>query len=703
MGLANIATLERKVASQLTLANLGLSPLPMLHRRYRIEEIRGRGARGLVVRAVDTAIGRMVALKIYPPLDDPRLDREVVREAHALGRLEHPNVVRIYDVGQAELTLETESMTVRFMCIEYIEGKSLRAWASEKKRRRKHVIRALLSAAEGLAAAHAAGIVHRDVKPDNIMVDGTGAIKVVDFGLARGLHAPGVDNYAPGQSSADPWATATGAVIGTPEYMAPEARHGRAFAEADQYSFAMAAWELLLGFRPYDSSNEDYKPPGQATFSGATHLPGYLRAPLERALDFNPSGRHRNMEALVSAIRRGQSLRRLGVVAGVTGTAVASAGLGVALWQGEFELPGTEGPAAAAARDTKASRDPAPKKEDKAPRPHESSSPEPARASKRLSTTVTAPSNAEVCDGVGGLWVFNTAVSWANNMQFRGINGYYELELEHRGRCRFDATVRKTGSTRHVNSPAEVSTALARVDARVVDGRVQLWSKFRLVSRRSDPREYMFAFEIDGRENVVGAYWHRASGTTSHDIAGVLRGGQSRPSRDLSASEVEVPCPFECIPGCADDASTQACVERCGDGRPAMPCGAPTDVWSAPARAREVIDRTGSVLSSDMSGAARRRCEKTARWLEGEWTLYVVGEPTRDFRISASDCQLTFSGEISGTGDVDGRGAWTRLVSNGMDILGNARLAPDFALAGWGPAFGLTSDRKPAAAFRRSQ
>jgi len=314
MGLANIAALESKVASQLTLANLGFSPHPVLHGRYRIEEIRGRGARGLVVRATDTSIGRRVALKLYPPLSDRRPSGEVAREAQALGRLEHPNVVRIYDVGQAELTLELETMTVRFMCIEYVEGTNLRTWATTKGLRHSALVRALLAAAEGLAAAHDAGMVHRDVKPENIMVEHSRHIKVVDFGLAGGLYS---------QSDA------AGGGIGTLEYMAPEARDGHAFAEADQFSFAMLAWELLVGCRPYDSTTESYKPPQQETFSNAASLPRYLRVPLERALAYRPSDRHRDMRSLIRAIRRGQSLRRLVVGAGIGGASVVGVGLGL--------------------------------------------------------------------------------------------------------------------------------------------------------------------------------------------------------------------------------------------------------------------------------------------------------------------------------------------------------------------------------------
>ncbi|MCR9160806.1 MAG: serine/threonine-protein kinase [Nannocystaceae bacterium] len=704
MGLANIAELERKVASQLTLANIGLSPLPMLNRRYRIEEIRGRGARGLVVRAMDTSIGRIVALKIYPPTSDERLDRELVREAQALGRLEHPNVVRIYDVGHAPLTLEREEITVRFMSIEYVEGASLRAWAQEKKRRRSHLIRALLAAAEGLAAAHRAGLVHRDVKPDNIMVETSGAIKVVDFGLARGLYAAAPESFAPGVD-AGPWATSMAGAVGTPEYMAPEAREGRAFAEADQYSFAMSAWELLVGVTPYDSSCEVYKPPEQPGFSGANELPRHVRSALERALEFHPSRRHRDMRALVDAIRRGQSLRRVGIGLGTAG--ISALGLGVAwtVTQGGVPSLGDPTVAASVAPSTPPNSssvsepvDRAPMRSPTAERANAATSPPPEPTS--IDPRPQAQPLADPCGAVSGSWHFTTAVSWANNMQFRDINGLYELDLEHDSKCRFDVTVRKMGSSRRLNAPGEISAASGRVDARVVDGRVLLWTKLRLRSRAHPPREYMFAFQLDGPDSMSGTYWHRPAGTVAHDIAGFLEGARHRiPS--VSVSEVEVQCAFECIPGCADEASTQSCVDRCGKGGPAMPCGAPTNVASAPARSRHVIDRLGSVIGTRMRSSSRRRCAKAARWLEGDWTLHVAGGPAKDFHIGASDCQLTFSGDISGTGDVDGHGAWTKLVLDGTDELGGARLRPDFALTGWGPAFGLTHDGDPAAAFRR--
>jgi len=287
-------------------------------------------------------------------------------------------------------------------------------------------------------------------------------------------------------------------------------------------------------------------------------------------------------------------------------------------------------------------------------------------------------------------------------MQFRGINGYYELELEHQGECRFRARVAKTGSTRHTNTPAQISSDDATIDAEVVDGRVQLLSKFRLESEAYEPRQYRLAFELDGSDSMVGSYWHRASGTAGHNIAGLLRGGRSTLLEDISASAVEVPCAFECIPGCADETSTQACVERCEVGKPAMPCGAPAALSSVPQRARSVMDRVGRANKGGLTARQRRRCRKVAGWLEGDWTLYVAGNEPADFQISAEDdCELTFAGAIQGSGDVDSHGTWTLLVIE-KGLFGYHEV-PLFALTGWGPAFGLTRDLKPAAAYRWKQ
>lgn len=654
MGLANIAALERKVASQLTLANLGFSPYPVLHSRYRIEEIRGRGARGLVVRATDTSIGRRVALKLYPPLSDSRPSGEVAREAQALGRLEHPNVVRIYDVGQAELALELERMTVRFMCIEYVEGTNLRTWAGAKGLRRSARVRALLAAAEGLAAAHEAGMVHRDVKPENIMVERSHRIKVVDFGLAGALY-----------SEAD----ATGGGVGTLEYMAPEAREGQAFAEADQFSFAMVAWELLLGCRPYDSTTESYKPPQQDTFSNAASLPRYLRAPLERALSFRPSARHRDMRALVRAIRRGQSLRRLGLGAAIGGASLACAGLGLLAWQGVPEL----------------------------------SSETPARASLVPETVAERAGpvpTTDACRELAGRWHFNTAVTWANNVQFRGINGYYELELEPKAGCEFRATVRKTGSTKHQNTPREVRSGTASVETIMVGGRAAISTSIVLASEKYEPSEYRLSFVFEDSDSMVGAYWHRPQDQDSLYIAGVLKGRRTPLGRDISEHEVEIPCAVECVPSCPDEKTMAACESRCEAGESAMPCGAPSHALSIPLSAQSSIDSEESPLDG-MSRWARRRCERTGQRLEGDWTLFVLGEDNREFSVRASGCTLSFSGGVSGSGDVDGRGVWRRVTQTRVGFAQSLRLEPQLALTGWGPAFGVTREGKPAAAYRK--
>jgi serine/threonine protein kinase len=166
-----VVELEDRIGSQLLLAQLGVGPTPYLEPRYDVVELRGRGARGVVCRARDRTLARDVALKLYPPLTDAQLPKEVAREAQALARLDHPNVVRVHDVGAAALVAGTERLACLYLSMEFIEGRSLRAWRSERKRPRAEILRVLLAAGEGLAAAHDGGMIHRDFKPENVMLE----------------------------------------------------------------------------------------------------------------------------------------------------------------------------------------------------------------------------------------------------------------------------------------------------------------------------------------------------------------------------------------------------------------------------------------------------------------------------------------------------------------------------------------------------
>jgi tetratricopeptide (TPR) repeat protein/predicted Ser/Thr protein kinase len=206
--------------------------------RYHVEGLLGRGGMGVVYRARDTLLDRAVALKALPTdrLGDADRRARFLREARAAAALSHPNVVTLHDV------LEHEGQV--FVVMELVTGKPLRDFIGDEKVPLAKRIDWLAAIARGLEAAHRAGIVHRDVKPENVIVADDGAVKVVDFGLARAVDGPVASSL-----------TAEGALVGTPRYMAPEQISGdEVDARADQFAWGVVAHEVITGHDPWESS-----------------------------------------------------------------------------------------------------------------------------------------------------------------------------------------------------------------------------------------------------------------------------------------------------------------------------------------------------------------------------------------------------------------------------------------------------------------
>jgi serine/threonine protein kinase len=215
----------------------------------------GRGGMGVVYLAYDQELDRRVALKLLQSqLSGVGSDgtQRLLREAQAMAKLSHPNVVPIFDVGTVEDQV--------FLAMEYIDGVTLREWQKSEVRSVREVLTTYVQAGRGLEAAHAAGILHRDFKPDNVIVDGKGRARVLDFGVARfdesvalpdelALATTGV--VTPPASQAP--LTFVGTLVGTPQYMAPEQLRGdRAEARSDQFAFCVALYEALYKERPFD-------------------------------------------------------------------------------------------------------------------------------------------------------------------------------------------------------------------------------------------------------------------------------------------------------------------------------------------------------------------------------------------------------------------------------------------------------------------
>jgi Tol biopolymer transport system component len=207
---------------------------------YRVERLLGAGGMGEVYLALDTRLGRRVALKILPArftADAERVAR-FEREARAVSSLNHPNIVTVYDVGSGAEGLH-------FIATEYVEGRTLRELAAAPPPL-KEVLSIAAQAAEALAAAHGAGVVHRDVKPDNVMARADGYVKVLDFGLAKLVEA---GDAGPRDDAAR---TAPGAVMGTARYMSPEQAAGeRLDARTDLWSLGCVIYELATGVSPF--------------------------------------------------------------------------------------------------------------------------------------------------------------------------------------------------------------------------------------------------------------------------------------------------------------------------------------------------------------------------------------------------------------------------------------------------------------------
>ena len=283
--------------------------------RYVLLETLGAGGMGVVEAAYDRELHRKVALKflhVRAGGDASGARSSLLREAQALAKLAHPNVVGVHDVG----VLDGEV----FVAMEFVEGKTLRAWLQAGLPDVDRALAVLGQAGEGLAAAHAVGLVHRDFKPENVLVGADGRVRVTDFGLAR-PHVPGGGAAADAPVAAlDPTVTRTGILAGTPAYMAPEQRRGaRGDARSDLYAFCVTLHEAITGARPESAKR------------GLRRMPAWLERVVARGLADDPSARWGSMRPLLDALAAGPrvtSRRVAGLVAVLgIGAAVVVAGV----------------------------------------------------------------------------------------------------------------------------------------------------------------------------------------------------------------------------------------------------------------------------------------------------------------------------------------------------------------------------------------
>jgi serine/threonine protein kinase/Tol biopolymer transport system component len=307
--------------------------------RYVILEHLGEGGMGVVYAAFDPELDRRVAVKLLRPdhastATAERRRERLQREAKAMARLSHPNVVSVHDLGVTGEHL--------FVAMDLVEGMTLRAWLAEPRPWRD-VVRVYRDAGRGLAAAHQSGIVHRDFKPDNVLLDSAGVARVTDFGLA---FAGSMDEPSGPLAQGSPRLTRDGALLGTVEYLAPEVfRGGLADARSDQFSFCVALFEALHGEHPFVAN------PTSQTLSVAdayalevlqgrvrpppagSDVPAWLHRVVLRGLAVDPAERYPSMEELLADLGRdpAPARRRLLILAGVAVGAGGSAAVIAAL------------------------------------------------------------------------------------------------------------------------------------------------------------------------------------------------------------------------------------------------------------------------------------------------------------------------------------------------------------------------------------
>lgn len=304
--------------------------------RYVILGRLGQGAMGVVHAAFDPDLDRKVALKVLRPgargRDDEAARMRLLREAQALAKLDHPNVVTVHDVGTVDGQV--------FVAMEFVEGRTLSAHLAGRRLRVGEVLDLMIPAGRALAAAHRRGIVHRDFKPDNVMVRTDGRVLVMDFGLSRAVGAvePAPETVTATTSSGGSVLasdlTQAGAVMGTPAYMAPEQFEGADVdGRADQFAFCVTLWEALYGERPF--AGRTLAELAFAASQGAlrrpprgVRVPRWLRRILRRGLAPRPEDRFPDMDALVAALEGGRRRARLSAAAVGAGT-IAALGMGV--------------------------------------------------------------------------------------------------------------------------------------------------------------------------------------------------------------------------------------------------------------------------------------------------------------------------------------------------------------------------------------
>jgi Tol biopolymer transport system component/predicted Ser/Thr protein kinase len=325
---------------------------PVAH--YQVLEKLGEGGMGVVYKARDPRLDRFLAIKVLPPgkVSDPERVRRFFQEAKSASALNHPNIVHIYDIGDTDGS--------PFIAMEYVKGRTLEQLIGRKGLKLRDALHYSVQITDALAKAHAAGIVHRDMKPSNVMVTDDGLVKVLDFGLAKLTERGATDECAATETLEAAPRTEEGTIVGTVAYMSPEQAEGKVVdGRSDIFSFGSVLYEMVTGQRPFRGDTkvstiasilrEEAKPPGELV----EFLPLEVERIIARCMRKDPGRRFQHMDDLKIALDDVKAESESGALPGVRaiqrprrarllGIALACAASAAALWYFATGKTGTE-------------------------------------------------------------------------------------------------------------------------------------------------------------------------------------------------------------------------------------------------------------------------------------------------------------------------------------------------------------------------
>ena len=679
------------IGAQLVLSESFGAPPPKVGEDYEIERILGAGGFGLICRATKVSLRRVVALKLFPlgGADDNSV-REALREARSLARLEHPGIVAVYAAGESEV-IANERFACAFVEMQFVDGQTLRDWVDET-RTAAEVLDVLLEAGRALAHAHQSGLLHRDFKPENLMVDGQGHARVIDFGLALAAEQDADPSLARWDDHADALgtrATQTGLVRGTPGYMAPEVSQGRPMAASDQFALAVVIREMLTGRHPFAAPARETRPAprpvdGEASFSR-------LRPLLDRAMSPAPADRFASITEFCDAL-----VAELGPDTGpspnarpwpqIVGAALGIGGLAAAIALGPSWFASEEPDPAVAAT-------PAPSQPEPTSTTAEIEEPTPAAGGTETGASEAPepeppPGPAPGCDTLeawAGTWQVGTKIVWTEFDYQRDWRIELELELEPQQRCAIAVQAKKYPPLIEGELPGEPSESESAAVAVWEDGawRLPLTMTFPNDGQTygsEERHELVLVLDRVAEQARLSGSFRRVNEKDYPIRTGMLVAGRGAVPDLLGLRSSELPCAARCRLECAGESAERACREQaCVGLEPgASLCRDPSADFEVPFRAivtRNMLRDGKDPMKEALERNAkehRERCPVNAQAIAGRWFVGAALPPdyldsaALELELRAEGCELRGTATdprdpgtaLSCSGYVTGSGTW---------------------------------------------